>query len=79
MVLPMIYMYGYFHIYFCLQFEEGVDILVQVDIYEKLGSDSDIKKNTGAPQTVLRPSQDRKDNKPPDRPHRSQGTRPSTQ
>ena len=33
---------------------------------------------TGAPQTALRPSQARKDNKPSDQPHRSQGTRLST-
>ena len=30
---------------------------------------------TGAPQTALRPSQTKKNNKPSDRPHRSQGTR----
>ena len=37
----------YFHMHFYLQFEEGVDILVQVDVYEKHGSESDIKKEDG--------------------------------
>ena len=48
------------------------DVVRQVGGWGGGGSHVVYVNYTGAPQTALRPSQARKDNKPSDRPHRSQ-------